>query len=61
MIMNVTNAVKAITFEDIEQGEFFSPYPDSVYLKIEECHEEGRIWNAIDMEGGAFGILYADK
>ena len=52
MIMNVENAVKAMTFKDIDQGEFFSPYPNNVYLKIEECHEEGRTFNAIDMEGG---------
>lgn len=52
MIMNVTNAVELVSFEEIELGNFFTPFPNSVYLKIEECKEEGRTWNAIDMEGG---------
>lgn len=52
MIMNVTNAVKTVTFDKIEHGNFFSPHPNCVYLKIEECKEKGNEFNAIDMEGG---------
>ena len=53
MIINVVNAVKETTFESIEQGNFFAPYPHVVYLKIEERFDnQGREINAVDMEGG---------
>ena len=53
MLINVEGAVKGMVFKDISQGEFFAPYPNSLYLKIEEITDEkgGKI-NAVDMEGG---------
>lgn len=53
MLINVEGAIKEMYFKDIPQGEFFAPYPNSLYLKIEEIiNTRGLKLNAIDMEGG---------
>ena len=53
MIINVEGAIKEMYFRDISQGEFFAPFPNSVYLKVQkDVLVDGGFINAIDMEGG---------
>lgn len=53
MTINVEGAVQGMVFKDISQGDFFAPYPSSLYLKIEKIiDKKGDTLNAIDMEGG---------
>jgi hypothetical protein len=52
--MRITvEGMESIPFKFISQGDFFIPYPNSLYLKIEESiDEKGSKTNAVDMEGG---------
>ena len=53
MIMHIKGAVKEMYFTDIPQGDFFAPFPNTVYLKVEDViANDGSQINAIDMEGG---------
>lgn len=53
MIITIDNAVKEMYFMEISEGEFFAPFPNSVYLKVQrDALADGNLVNAIDMEGG---------